>query len=66
MCCVEGIGGGDDGAEGHDAETHHREVNGVGREEEDNVTLSDSHVGERKGDIVDNSPKLFVGEMVAG
>jgi len=65
MSCVEGISGGDDGPEGHDTETHHREVNGVRREEEDNITLFYSHVGERGGDSVDGSPKLFVGEVAA-
>lgn len=66
MYCVEGIGGGDDGAEGHDTETHQREVNGVRREEENNITLFDSHVGERGGDSIDGSPKLLVGKVVAG
>jgi len=66
MYCVEGIGGGDDGAEGNDTETHHREVNGVRREEENNIALFDSHVGERGGDSIDGFPKLFVGKVVAG
>lgn len=44
--CIEGIGGGDDSAEGHDGEADNREVDGVGREEEDDVTFTDTHVGE--------------------
>lgn len=44
--CIERIGGGDDSAEGHDGETDNREIDGVGREEKDDVTFTDTHVGE--------------------
>lgn len=64
---VEGVGGGDDGAEGHDGEAHNGEVDGVGGEEEDDVALPDGGVeGERGGDGVHGSPELLVGEVEAG
>ncbi|KAL8553582.1 hypothetical protein ACS0TY_002045 [Phlomoides rotata] len=46
---VEGIGGGDDGAEGHDGETHNGEVERVGGKEEDDVAFADAEVGGEGG-----------------
>ena len=66
MGSIEGICGGDDGADGHDGEANDGEENGVRGEEEDDVAFSDSHVGESRGDGIDGFPEVGIGYVLAG
>lgn len=63
---VEGISGGDDGAQGDDGEAYDGEEDGVWREEEDDVAFPDAHGGEGGGDGVDGGPDVGEGEVAAG
>lgn len=63
---VEGICGGDDGADGHDGEANNGKVNGVRGKEEDDVAFSDAHVGKGRGYGVDGVPEVGIGDLLAG
>lgn len=63
---IEGICGGDDGADGHDGEANNGEVDRIWGKEEDDVAFSDAHVGKGRGDGVDGVPEIGVGYVVAG
>ena len=63
---VEGVCGGDDGAEGHDGEANNGEENGVWGKEEDDVAFSDAHVGKGGGYGVDRLPEVGIGDVLAG
>lgn len=63
---VEGVGGGDDGTQGHHSEAHHGEEDRVRGQQHDDVAFPDAHVGEARRDGVDGPPKLVEGEVAAG
>lgn len=63
---VKRVGGGDYGSEGHDGEADNGKVNRVRGEKEDDVALSNAHVGKRGGDGIDGLPELLEGEVATG
>lgn len=63
---VHGVNGGGDGSEGYDAEKADGEVDGVGGEDEDDVTLLDAEAGKASGYLGYGGLELVEGHSVAG
>lgn len=63
---VDRVRGGDGGTCDENAKGHHRIENGVGREEEDSVSGTETEGSERGGEGKDGAAKMVVGENIAG
>lgn len=64
---IEGIGGGDDGTEGHNGEADDGEVDRVRGEQEDNMAFTDAKVSrKRAGNGINGTPDIGESQLAAG